>query len=92
MLVQSQLARLNQLKGEAYQAPDDFKIADTAAQALPLTAREFAYWALFTELDKGKSISSGKVWKRFMSRWQMICKTRKIQMPLTPFQALSQRW
>ena len=63
ILVQSQLARLNQLKGEAYQAPDDFKIADAAAQALPLTAREFAYWALFTELDKGKSISSGKVWE-----------------------------
>ena len=63
MLVQSQLARLNQLKGEAHQAPDDFKIADAAAQALPLTAREFTYWALFTELDKGKSISSGKVWE-----------------------------
>ena len=63
ILVQSQLARLNQLKGEAYQAPGDFKIADAAAQALPLTAREFTYWALFTELDKGKSISSGKVWE-----------------------------
>ena len=63
MLVQSQLARLNQLKGEAYQAPGDFKIADAAARALPLTAREFTYWALFTELDKGKSISSGKVWE-----------------------------
>ncbi|MGB1395770.1 MAG: ABC transporter permease, partial [Candidatus Puniceispirillaceae bacterium] len=63
ILVQSQLARLNQLKGEAYQTPGDFKIADAAARALPLTAREFAYWALFTELDKGKSISSGKVWE-----------------------------
>ena len=63
ILVQSQVARLNQLKGEAYKAPDDFKIADAAAQALPLTAREFTYWALFTELDKGKSISSGKVWE-----------------------------
>ena len=28
-----------------------------------MTAREFTYWALFTELDKGKSISSGKVWE-----------------------------
>ena len=63
IFVQSQLARLNQLKGEAYQTPGDFKIADAAARALPLTAREFAYWALFTELDKGKSISSGKVWE-----------------------------
>ena len=63
ILVQSQLARLNQLKGEAYQTPGDIKIADAAARALPLTAREFAYWALFTELDKGKSISSGKVWE-----------------------------
>ena len=63
IIVQSQLARLNQLRGEAYQTPGDFKIADAAARALPLTAREFAYWALFTELDKGKSISSGKVWE-----------------------------
>ena len=63
VLVQSQLARLNQLKGEAYQAPADFKIAEAVAQALPLTAREFTYWALFTELEKGKSISSGKVWE-----------------------------
>lgn len=63
MLVQSQLARLNQLKGKTYQAPDDFRIADAVAQALPVTAREFTYWVLFTELDKGKSITSGKVWE-----------------------------
>jgi putative spermidine/putrescine transport system permease protein len=63
MLVQSQLARLNQLKGKTYQAPGDFRIADAVAQALPVTAREFTYWVLFTELDKGKSITSGKVWE-----------------------------
>lgn len=63
MLVQSQLARLNQLKGKTYQAPSDFRIADAVAQALPVTAREFTYWVLFTELDKGKSITSGKVWE-----------------------------
>ena len=63
MLVQSQLARLNQLKGKTYQAPGDFRIADAVAQALPVTAREFTYWVLFTELDKGKSITSSKVWE-----------------------------
>ena len=57
-------------KGEAYKAPDDFKIADAAAQALPL-ARNSPI-ALFTELDKGNPFPLARCGKRFMSRWQMI--------------------
>lgn len=62
-LNQSQLARLNQLKGEQYIVPETKGIAADAARALPMTAREFSYWTLFTELEKNKSITKGKVWE-----------------------------
>ncbi|MDP7374984.1 MAG: ABC transporter permease, partial [Alphaproteobacteria bacterium] len=60
-LLDRQLFRLNQLKGQAYDPLPNFELARDATAALPLTAREYGYWALFTSLEKNKDFTKGKV-------------------------------
>ena len=60
-LLDRQLFRLNQLKGEAYKPPTNIQIAAEIAAALPLTAREYGYWALFTSFEKNKDFTRSKV-------------------------------
>ena len=60
-LLDRQLFRLNQLKGQAYDPLPNFELARDKTAALPLTAREYGYWALFTTLEKKKDFTKGKV-------------------------------
>ena len=52
---------MNQLKGQAYDPLPNFELASDKTAALPLTAREYGYWALFTSLEKNKDFTTGKV-------------------------------
>ena len=60
-LLEKQLNRLNRLKNRNYKKPSDFELAEDKVVALPLTAREYGYWALFTFLEKNKNFRKGKV-------------------------------
>jgi len=60
-LLENQLNRLNRLKNKNYKKPSDFELADDKVVALPLAAREYGYWALFTFLEKNKNFRKGKV-------------------------------
>ena len=60
-LLENQLNRLNRLKDKHYQTPSNFELAEDKVAALPLTAREYAFWALFTTLEKNKNFRKGKV-------------------------------
>lgn len=60
-LLDRQLFRLNQLKGKAYDPLPNFELAKDKTAALPLTAREYAYWALFSSREKSKDFTKGKV-------------------------------
>ena len=60
-LLEKQLNRLNRLKDKNYKKPSDFELAEDKVAALPLAAREYGYWALFTFLEKNKNFRKGKV-------------------------------
>ena len=60
-LLENQLNRLNRLKNKNYKKPSDFELAEDKVVALPLAAREYGYWALFTFLEKNKNFRKGKV-------------------------------
>ena len=60
-LMKRQLFRLNQLKGETYKPLSGFELSADRTLALPLTAREYCYWALFTSLEKNKNFKKGLV-------------------------------
>jgi putative spermidine/putrescine transport system permease protein len=64
-LMSRQNKRLNEIKGENYPGDIDYAPASDLAEALPLTAREYTYWALFTALEKGGDIEGGKPWEVF---------------------------
>ncbi len=59
-LLTTQRARLNTLKGEEFKANIDFAPSAEISAALPLTAREYTYWALFTALEKNNDIKKSK--------------------------------
>ena len=90
-LLESQLNRLNRLKDEAYTKPPDFGLAEDKVAALPLTAREYAYWALFTSLEKNKNFRKGKVTEALyvaladdLQNKQNDAAIKKLEGPLAP--------
>ena len=61
-VLDSQLARLNDLKRKNYRLPAGLGLSAEAVSALPLTAREYSFWALFTLLEEKQDLASASPW------------------------------
>ena len=62
-LLAEQIDRLSALKGREFPPAIEFTPATELARALPLTSREYTYWAVYQTLDQGKDITRESPWE-----------------------------